>query len=48
MVQEAFLNITHVSIDFTLIPPSAGPACYTLLALIEIKGAKLESIIIIF
>ena len=39
MVQGALLNFTHVSIDFTL---KTFPACYTLLALIEIEGAKLE------
>jgi len=42
MVQEAFLNFTHVSIDFTL---KIFPACYTSLALIERDGAKLENLI---
>ena len=36
--------VAIVIIDFTLIPPSAGPACYTLLTLIEIEGAKLEQL----
>jgi hypothetical protein len=42
MVQEAFFNITIVSIDFTL---KISPTCYTLLALIEIEGAIFDHII---
>ena len=42
MVQEAFFNITIVSIDFTL---KIFPICYTLLALIEIEGAIFDHII---
>ena len=42
MVQEAFFNITIVSIDFTL---KIFPTCYTLLALIEIEGAIFDHII---
>jgi hypothetical protein len=38
-VQEAFLNFAIVFIDFTL---KIFPACYTLMALIKIEGAKLE------
>jgi len=38
-VQAAFSYFTMVSAEFTL---KIFPACYTLLALIEIKGTKLE------
>jgi hypothetical protein len=41
-VQWAICDSAIVFVDFTLIPPSAGPACYTLLSLVEIKGANLD------